>query len=374
MSIETINVEIPANKPTSYPIIIGNNILKKIGHAIKEYTKAKKLLIVTNKTIYPIFKDEVISSLEQAGFELEVLILEDGEKCKNIDSLQAIWNKALEYKLERKDAIVALGGGVVGDISGFAAASYLRGIDFIQVPTTLLAQVDSSVGGKVAINNDFGKNLIGAFYQPKLVYADIKTLKTLPERELKVGLAEVLKYGFIEKTCQLKESQNNFIEFLQNNKDNIYSLNQETMINLVKHCCRLKAAVVNQDEKEVGLRTVLNFGHTIGHAIEKCSNYQVFNHGEAVAIGMKGAFSLALQKGLISENYYNESISLIKDYKLDYKIQESMSTKSLLEAMSLDKKVQSGKVRFVLSTNKGEVSIFNDVTDEQITITLSCFD
>ncbi len=366
MYIETVNVEIPVIKPTSYPIIIGNNILKDIGNAIKQNTKAKKLLIVSNKIIYPIFKDEISSSLKQAGFEFEALILEDGEKYKNIDSLQGIWNKALEYKLERKDAIVALGGGVVGDITGFAAASYLRGIDFIQVPTTLLAQVDSSVGGKVAINNDFGKNLVGAFYQPKLVYADIKTLKFLPEKELKVGLAEVLKYGFIEKTCRLKDSQNNFIEFLQNNKDKIYSLNEGIMINLVKHCCKLKAAVVNQDEKEAGLRAILNFGHTIGHAIEKCSNYQGINHGEAVAIGMKSVFSIAFKKGLINENYYNESIKLINEYKLDYKIPESISTKSLLEAMSFDKKVQSGKVIFVLSTNKAEVSIFNDVSDEQI--------
>ncbi len=371
MSIETVNVEISANEPTSYPIIIGNNILKDIGNTIKQSSKAKKLLIVSNKTIYPLFKEEITSSLEQAGFKFEALILEDGEKYKNIDSLQIIWTKALEYKLERKDAIVALGGGVVGDISGFAAASYLRGIDFIQVPTTLLAQVDSSVGGKVAINNDFGKNLIGAFYQPKLVYADIKTLKTLPERELKVGLAEILKYGFIEKTCQLKGSQNNFIEFLQNNKDKIYSLNEDTVINLVKHCCKLKAVVVNQDEKEAGLRVILNFGHTIGHAIEKCSNYQGINHGEAVAIGMKGVFSIALQKGLICEDYYNESINLINEYKLNYKIPESMSTKSLLEAMSLDKKIQSGNVRFVLSTNTAEVSIFNDVTDEQVTKSLA---
>ena len=195
---------------------------------------------------------------------------------KDISSLEIIWDKAVEYKLERKDTILALGGGVIGDIAGFAASAYLRGIDFIQVPTTLLAQVDSSVGGKVAINRKSGKNLIGAFYQPKFVLTDIKTLKTLSIEDLKTGLAEVIKYAFIEKTCGLEEPAMNLIEYLIEKKDEIFSLNSEIVCELVEYCCKLKAVVVNQDEKESGLRTILNFGHTIGHAIEKCTNFEIF--------------------------------------------------------------------------------------------------
>lgn len=366
MKTETVKVEIPASKPTDYPIIIGENILYETGSYIKKYSKAKKILIVTNETIYPLFYEKVKASLEKEDLIPEILILKDGEKYKNIESLESIWKKAIESRLERKDAILALGGGVVGDITGFAAASYLRGIDFIQVPTTLLAQVDSSVGGKVAINHESGKNLIGAFYQPKLVLTDTATLNTLPLKELKVGLAEVLKYGFIEKSCGLKETDLNLINYLNQNKDKIFSLDSDTMKQLIKYCCQLKAAVVNQDEKEAGLRAILNFGHTIGHAIEKCSGYGNITHGEAVAIGMKGAFYIAAEKELIDQNYCELSLDLINLYGLDYKIPETIKINDLKDAMLLDKKVLSNKIRFVLPIDPGRVDIFNDVTDKTI--------
>ena len=366
MQIETVNVEIPAGNSITYPILIGFNLINRLGNLIKDYTRAQNVLIVTNKTIYPLFGDKVKESLENEKISYEFVILEDGEKYKNINTLELIWDKAIQFRLERKDAIVALGGGVVGDITGFAAATYLRGIDFIQVPTTLLAQVDSSVGGKVAINHKLGKNLIGNFYQPKLVVTDTDTLKSLPVEELKVGLSEILKYGFIEKTCGFKGQNLNLIRFLKEKKDEVFSLEPQTITQLIKYCCELKAAVVGQDEKEAGLRAILNFGHTIGHAVEKNMNYENFTHGQAVAVGMRGAFYITRQRGLISEAYLESALSLIDQYGLDYKVPDKLSTNDIMDAMLLDKKVQSNKVRFVLPTNIAEVEIFNDVSDEHI--------
>lgn len=361
---QIVKVEIPQQQEYSYPIIIGENILESVGKFVKNYSKAQKLLIVTNKTVYPLFGEKIKASLLEEGFEIEFVILEDGEKYKNIQSLESIWQKAIEFKLERKDAIIALGGGVIGDVTGFAASTYLRGIDFVQIPTTLLSQVDSSVGGKVAINNKLGKNLIGSFYQPKFVLTDISTLKTLSESEFKVGLAEVLKYGMIEKTCGLQGLDTNLIEYLQQNKEAIFALNPDIIGELVKYCCELKAAVVNKDEKEAGLRAILNFGHTIGHAVEKCSNYENINHGQAIAIGMKGALFISKARKLIDENYYDSCIKLLDLYGMDYKISENIKPDSLYEAMLSDKKIQSGKIRFVLSTGQAEVDIYADVDKE----------
>lgn len=378
--IDVLKVEIPAQQAYSYPIIVGENLLEKAGSLIRQYSKAEKLLVVTNNKVFSLLGEQIKASLAEENYSFEFVILEDGEKYKNIDSLEIIWQRAIEFKLERKDAIVALGGGVVGDITGFAASSYLRGVDFIQIPTTLLAQVDSSVGGKVAINNKLGKNLIGSFYQPKLVLTDTSTLKTLSVEELKVGLAEVLKYGFIEKSCknvilcdQAKRVEREnllqqplFVEYLKQNKDAIFTLNPDVIQNLVKYCCELKASVVNQDEKESGLRAILNFGHTIGHAIEKCSNYENISHGQAVAIGMKGALVLSLKRGLVDESYCKHCIEIIDSYEMDYKIPDFIKPGELYEAMLGDKKVLSGKIRFVLASGEAEVDIFNDVDKEII--------
>lgn len=362
--ILTVNVEIPEQQEYSYPIIIGENILDNIGIFAKKYLNSQKLLIVTNKTVYPLYGERVKESLLKEGFEIDFVVMEDGEKYKNIQSLEAIWQKAIEFKLERKDAIVALGGGVVGDITGFAASTYLRGIDFVQIPTTLLSQVDSSVGGKVAVNHQLGKNLIGNFYQPKFVLTDISTLKTLSESDLKVGLAEVLKYGMIEKSCGLNSLDTGFIEYLKQNKEAIFALNTDIIQELIKYCCELKAAVVNKDEKEAGLRAILNFGHTIGHAIEKCSGYENINHGQAIAIGMRGALFISKAGKLIDENYYKSCIELLDLYGMDYKIAKSINSEAIYNAMLSDKKILSGKIRFVLSTVESEVGIFNDIDKE----------
>jgi len=358
---KTVTVKIPAKQGFSYPIIIGENLLDKIGSAAKKHTKAAKLLLVSNTTVFSLYGKQVIFSLKKEDFDVETIILPDGEKFKNIDSLETIWQKAIEYKLERKDAILALGGGVIGDMAGFAAATYLRGIDFIQIPTTLLAQVDSSVGGKVAVNHKLGKNLIGNFYQPNLVLADTTALKTLSEEELKVGLAEVLKYAFIENSCTASPTEKSFIEYLKENKAAIFTYNDEVLQEVVKYCCELKATVVNKDEKESGMRAYLNFGHTIGHAIEKCCGYNSINHGQAISIGMRGVLYISKKKNLIDENYYKKCIALLDLYGLNYKIPQSMPVEEIYLAMFNDKKVLSGKVRFVLSVAPAEVKIYSDI-------------
>lgn len=369
---KTVKVEIPEQKGYFYPIIIGENILDKTGSLVKQYSKAEKILVITNKKIYSLFGEILRNSLEDEGFEIEFVILDDGEKYKDINSLENIWKQAIEFKLERKDAIIAFGGGVVGDVAGFAASTYLRGIDFVQIPTTLLAQVDSSVGGKVAINHKLGKNLIGSFYQPKFVLTDISTLETLPEKELKVGLAEILKYGMIETSCGLNGLGTSMIDYLKQNKDKIFALDKDIIGELIKYCCELKAAVVNADEKESGLRAILNLGHTIGHAVEKCLSYENITHGQAIAIGTKGALYISKTRNLISENYYLYCLDLFDIYEMNDKIPEAIDAEELYNAMLSDKKILSGKIRFVLPTNKGEVGILNDVEKENILEVLFC--
>lgn len=363
--MQTVKVEIPESPARNYPIYIGRDVIDTAGSFILPCTKARKILVVSNNTVFPLYGEILLDSLETAGFETNSLILEEGEEHKDIKSLEQIWTRAIEFKLERQDAIAALGGGVIGDVTGFASATCLRGVDFIQIPTTLLAQVDSSIGGKVAINHKLGKNLLGNFYQPKVVIADINTLKTLPERELKVGLAEVIKYGFIEKTCN-PDIKTTFIDYLIKNHTAIMSLDGDTIEELVKYCCELKAIVVNKDEKEAGLRAILNFGHTIGHAIEKCYGYKGINHGEAVAIGMRGAFSIAGDKNLIGEDYLQKCVKLLDLYSMDYKIDKNISPDSLYKAMQSDKKVMSGKIRFVLPTGESEVRIVDYVSKEEV--------
>lgn len=371
MNFDTVNVRITAGMPSSYPIIVGTGILSQAGNLLKNTVNAKKILIVTNDTVFKLYGRIITNSLEASGFLADILFLQDGEQYKNINSLEKIWEKAIDFKLDRKDAILSLGGGVIGDIAGFAASTYLRGIDFIQVPTTLLAQVDSSVGGKVAINSPQGKNLMGSFYQPKIVISDINTLETLSLEQLKTGLAEVLKYGFIEKSCGVEDLLDiSLIDFLKKNKYEIFSLNSEVIKKLVKYCCELKTAVVNQDEKEAGLRAILNFGHTIGHAIEKCTNYSEFTHGQAVSLGMVGVLDIARNKGLIDEEYLLSSLQLIWQYELNYHIPASVEIKKLLDSMLLDKKVLKKKVRFVLPVDSGKVDIFSDIDDSIVSLAL----
>lgn len=334
----------------SYPIFIDFDEIESLNEKILSYTKANKLLIIISEKVNKLYGKKL-------DFKNSIkFVLKDGEEQKNFKNYEKILNFALKNKLERKDAIVAIGGGVVGDIAGFVASTYLRGIDFIQIPTTLLACVDSSVGGKVAINTKYGKNLVGAFYQPNAVFCNLNFLKTLDERQFKTGLGEILKYAFIEKSCNA-EVDYNFFDFLQENKDEILSRDIKSLAKIIEISLELKAAVVAQDEKEQGLRKVLNFGHTFAHAVEKITNYKKYTHGEAVAMGIIFAINLAFKKGLITEEYKNEGLEFIQKYKLVKKMPK-INNKKLITTMQSDKKVEDGKINFILPSSKSHVECF----------------
>lgn len=354
-----ILVEISPDK--KYPIFIDLDEIETLEEKIFAQTNANKILLVISEKVNKLYG-------KRLNFKNSIkFVLKDGEKEKNLKSYKRILDFALKNKLERKDAIVAVGGGVVGDIAGFAAATYLRGIDFLQIPTTLLACVDSSVGGKVGINTDFGKNLVGAFYQPKAVFCNLNFLKTLDERQFKTGLAEVIKYAFIEKSCNSKSDhleEYNFFDFLNKNSEKILSRDNETLAQIIQISLELKAAVVSQDEKEQGLRKILNLGHTYGHAIEKITNYKKHTHGEAVAMGMLFAISLAFKKDLITKEYREEALELIKKYGLTKQIKKFNKTK-LIDLMKSDKKVENGKIKFILPSSKSFVECI-DIKPEEI--------
>ena len=353
-----LKVNIPQKSAYSYDILIGENLINIAGELVKKYSNSQKFLIVTNETVAELYKNSL--NIENSSW----LILKDGEEYKNFETLKHIIDECVKNRLERNDCIIAFGGGVIGDMAGFAAASYMRGIDFIQIPTTLLAQVDSSVGGKVAINHEHGKNLIGAFYQPKAVLIDTNVLKTLDLRQLKTGLAEVLKYAFIEKTCGF-EKEFNLYDFLELNRQKIFELDSDVISKLIYMCCALKACVVNKDETEKGLRAILNLGHTFAHAIENLTNYTLYTHGEAVAAGLKMAFKLSRLKNLIDKNYYDKAVGLIDNYDLVPKM-TCFDKEKFYSEMFLDKKAQGGKVRFVLPKGACEVEITSEVAKEQV--------
>ncbi len=337
----------------NYDILIEKGILKDAKTHIDAIKGYNNYFIVTNKTVWKLCK-------KYFTWVKNVVVIEDGEKYKNFETYKYILDELLCAKIERNDVIIALGGGVVGDIAGFAAASVLRGVDFIQIPTTLLAQVDSSVGGKVAINHKMGKNLIGAFYQPKLVLIDPDVLKTLDERQIKAGLGEIVKYAFIEKNCGVKSPK--FFNFLMNcNIKNDCDLEE-----IIYHACKLKANIVSKDEKEKSLRAVLNFGHTFAHGIEKATDYKVFTHGEAVALGIKMALKLGVLKGLVKQSYYKDGIKLLEKFNLETDLDEKYSRSKIFKVFSSDKKVKNGKITFVLPVNISSAALFQDVEDALI--------
>ena len=352
MKQEIINLKIE-EKPIEYPIIIGSDILNNVYEYIEKYTKASKFLVVTNPTVKKLYGKYF--EKENTSF----VVLGDGEIYKDIHSYEKILDKACEIGLERKDAIIALGGGVIGDLAGFAASTYLRGIDFVQVPTTLLSMVDSSVGGKTGFNNRFGKNLVGAFYQPKLVFTDVSTLKTLDKTQLSSGFGEILKYGFIEKNCEYSKDMN-LASYLVDNSDNLLELKEEALINTVKACCELKAAVVKTDEKEKGKRRILNFGHTIGHGIEKSLNYKTLTHGQAVVIGMKIMFNYAVEAQLIDKIYQVNAFNLM-DKLSPVDAVPNINLKRVKEAIKHDKKSESGKIKYVIPTARRAVEVTDNI-------------
>ncbi|PCH60423.1 MAG: 3-dehydroquinate synthase [Gammaproteobacteria bacterium] len=327
----------------SYPIHIGQHLLTQVA-LLQPHIVSKQVLIVSNDTVAPLYLDTLLSTL--SAYDCYTVVLKDGEQYKSLDTLNEIFDAALNNKLNRQLTMIALGGGVIGDMAGFAASCYQRGVNFIQIPTTLLAQVDSSVGGKTAVNHPLGKNMIGAFYQPRCVLADISTLDTLPARELSAGLAEVIKYGVIRDVA--------FFEWLEQNMDALLARNSEVLGYAIERSCRNKAEIVEQDEHERGMRALLNLGHTFGHAIETACGYGVWLHGEAVAAGMSMAAELSYRLGWLPANDMQRIIGLIARAKLPVKPPATMSAAQFMDLMAVDKKVEDGKVRFVLLKALGD--------------------
>ncbi len=336
----------------SYPIHIGTNLLER-ADLLLPALEQKKTAIVTNTTVAPLYLDRLRKALEGEGIESIPVILPDGEQFKNWETLNLIYDALLGNRCERSSTIIALGGGVIGDISGFAAATYQRGVPFIQIPTTLLAQVDSSVGGKTAINHPLGKNMIGAFHQPKLVLADIDTLNTLPERELKAGIAEIIKYGLIRDLP--------FFEWLEKNMEGLLGRNSEMLSYAIARSCENKALVVARDERESGERALLNLGHTFGHAIENGMGYGNWLHGEAVAAGTVLAAKLSLGLGMLNAAGLERITQLFKRAGLPT-VAPDIGVERYLQLMELDKKVEGGKMRFVVLEKIGQACVKSDIS------------
>ena len=342
----------------SYPIFIGTSLLGNPDY-LKPFIKGRQVAIVTNETVAPIY----LQTLERAldGYDLAVEILPDGESWKTLSTVERVFDRLLQSRFTRKATLVALGGGVVGDMTGFAAACYQRGIDFIQVPTTLLSQVDSSVGGKTGVNHPLGKNMIGAFHQPNAVVIDTDTLSTLADRELSAGLAEVIKYGLI---CDKP-----FYHWLHENLDSLLAREPEALAYAIHRSCQNKARVVAADEKESGIRAILNLGHTFGHAIETCMGYGQWLHGEAVAAGMVMAADLSARLDMITRDDVNYLTAILQKAKLPVRPPVDMTPDQFLELMAVDKKVLDGRLRLVLLSHVGE-AVVSDSFDQDVL--LSC--
>lgn len=344
----------------SYPIYIGEGLLEKSA-LYTPFIAGKKVMLVTNETVSPLYEQQVRKAL--SSFDVDTVVLPDGEQFKDWQTLNMIFTALLEKAHSRKTTIVALGGGVVGDMAGFAAASYQRGVDFIQVPTTLLSQVDSSVGGKTAINHPLGKNMVGAFHQPKAVIIDTLTLQTLPEREVSAGLAEVIKYGLIRDPS--------FFEWLESNVNAIKNFDPEALAYAIKTSCACKAKIVEEDEKEGGVRALLNLGHTFGHAIENHQGYGVWLHGEAVGAGMVMAAELSFLEGWIDNPSRIRIKQLIQLAGLPVVGPEGMLEVEYLKLMAVDKKVMDGELRLVLLKGIGNAVITNEFSGDLLKQVLS---
>lgn len=343
-----LNVEL---NNRSYPILIGTGLLSDTD-LLTKYIPRKKVAIITNTTVAPLYLEGLKNQLTLSGVAVSTVILPDGESFKNTDTLNSIYSSLLNERCERSTPLIALGGGVIGDMTGFAAATYLRGVPFIQVPTTLLAQVDSSVGGKTGVNHALGKNMIGAFYQPQIVLADIDTLNTLPDKELSAGLAEVIKYGLIRDI--------KFLEWLEANMDGLLSRNPAALAYAIRRSCENKAEVVSADEYENGERALLNLGHTFGHAIESGLGFGVWLHGEAVAAGTIMAAELSRRMGWISQIDVARVRNIFQRANLPV-VAPDLGVDRYVELMGMDKKVEGGKIRFVLLKQLGQAVIESDV-------------
>lgn len=344
-----------------YPIHIGDGLLQR-ADLLTGHLPQNKVAIVSNNKVAALYLAALQAALAQCGVDSIPVILPDGEEYKNWQTLNSIFDALLAGRCERNTAIIALGGGVIGDLAGFAAATYQRGVPFIQVPTTLLAQVDSSVGGKTGINHPLGKNMIGAFYQPRLVLTDTATLNTLPDRELRAGVAEVIKYGLIRDLP--------FFEWLDQNMEKLLAREPEALSYAILRSCQNKADIVAQDERECGVRALLNLGHTFGHAIEKGLGYGTWLHGEAVAAGMRVAAELSHRLGCLDAQAVRRIIRLIERAKLPTEAPD-LGVELYLQLMGLDKKVSGGKIRFIVLNEIGQATIRADIPDAILRATLT---
>lgn len=331
-------------KERSYPICIATSF-EELGKTILSFRPGNKAILITDENVDKYYADICMKELQDSGFEAYKHVLKPGEEKKTLEAVNGIYQKMIEYKLDRSSTLIALGGGVVGDISGFTAATYMRGINFVQIPTTLLSQADSSVGGKTGVDYNGHKNVIGAFYQPKMVFINVNTIKTLPKREISAGLAEVIKHGLIldEEYC----------DYINYNAQKIFSFDENVLQFLAKKNCSIKGYVVEIDEKEEDLRAILNFGHTIGHAIETVQNFKLL-HGECVAIGIVGAYKLSCYLDVVTEAMVNEVIALLVKLGLPVSL-PGMNVDSVYNQIFYDKKVKDNKLKFILPRKIGEV-------------------
>lgn len=341
----------------SYPIIIEQGILDDVGEYLKVHKPGNRYAIITDDKVAELYLPQLKKSLENAELSYECFTFPNGEENKTLLTFSSIASQIAQKKFDRGACVIALGGGVTGDLAGFVASSYMRGINFVQIPTTLLSQVDSSVGGKTGVDLPEGKNLVGAFYQPKAVFIDPVVLKTLPEKEILGGLAEVIKYGVIWSE--------EFFNFLDTERSRILELEPDAIIETILTSCKIKAEVVAKDEREGGLRRILNFGHTLGHAVETESKYTLI-HGLAVSIGMVAAAKISKLKGLIGTAEVERIVQLLTDYNMPIETPNEYNRNNILEYLLVDKKVVDGKVVFVLCNKIGGTLIVDDVTDEEI--------
>ncbi|WXU00674.1 MAG: 3-dehydroquinate synthase [Catillopecten margaritatus gill symbiont] len=346
----------------SYPIYIGQELLSQSDYLTK-HIGGKQIMIVSNITVAPLYLDKVKSLLND--YTVAEVILPDGEEYKTLDTVNQIFTALLEARFDRSCTLIALGGGVVGDMTGYAAASYQRGVNFIQIPTTLLSQVDSSVGGKTGVNHPLGKNMIGAFYQPKCVVIDVDTLDTLDDQQYSAGMAEVIKYGLLGNA--------DFLAYLQKNIDDLMARDKALITETVYQSCVDKADIVAQDELESGKRALLNFGHTFGHAIENTLGYGVYLHGEAVAVGMLMAAQLSEAEGFINNDDTKQVKELLQKANLPTTINSKIDYQNFTDAMSVDKKAINGEVRLILMKKLGQAFISNNYQPRNLEQTIKDF-
>jgi 3-dehydroquinate synthase len=336
----------------SYNIYIGEDTLSQTGRLFKLHKISKNVVIITNPLVDSLYGSVVKKSLEKVKANINLFLIPDGEKYKTLTTINQLYTMLIKRKIERNSTVLALGGGVIGDIAGFTAATYMRGLPLVQIPTTFLSQVDSAIGGKVSVNHPLGKNLIGAFYQPKLVIVDPSVLGSLSIRDIASGLGEIIKYGVIYDA--------EFFTYLEKNLSKIKVLNPKVLLLTIKKCCEIKTHIVSEDEHEMGKRIILNFGHTIGHAIEAVTNYQKYRHGEAIIMGMLAAARISLKQGLLSKKTFQRLKRILTETKVNIGMQD-MDIKQVLLQINKDKKVHNNKVRFVLPTGIGKVIVSSDV-------------